>query len=140
MANIALVGCLVYWMKCGRGGGVEKGDIPHYDGNSKGSLGLLAEPFHGAGVGDRAALRDVPWCPGLWVLRIAHVGAGLAVDADGIEGSKDGVDKNGDDGGEGVGDVHDRFDEEDEHGEDGDDDVVVGYTACDVVNLRCTVV
>ena len=75
----------------GKGGGKWRGNAPHDDGNGKGALGLLAETPNGTGVGDGAALRNVPGRAGLRVLRVAHVGAGLAVDADGVEGDEDGV-------------------------------------------------
>lgn len=60
------------------------------------------------------------------MLGVAHVGAGLAVDADGVEGDEEGVHEEGNEGQEDVGDVHGCFDQQDEHGQHGDDDVVVG--------------
>ncbi len=109
--------------------------VPHENSNGKSALSLLAKPSHGTGVGDGAAPRNVPGRTGLGESRVAHVGAGLAVDADGIEGEEEGMHEQGDEGQEDVRDVHCGLDDQDEHGEDGDDDVVV----CDAVTIRCLV-
>lgn len=77
--------------------------------------------FHGRA----AALGDVPGRSGLGVVGVGHVGRGLGVDADGVEGDEGGVDDGGHQGVEDVADVHDGFAEEEEEGEDGDDDVEV---------------
>lgn len=79
--------------------------------------------------GRAAALRDVPRGAGLRVLRVAHVGRGLRVDADGEEDGEDSVHDEAEEGYPDVTDEHDDFADGDEEGEDGDDDVEV----CDAV-------
>lgn len=59
------------------------------------------------------------------MVRVGHVGRGLRVDADGVEGDEGGVDDEGDERVEDVADVHYAFAEQEEEGEDGDDDVEV---------------
>lgn len=76
----------------------QRRNVPQENRHGKGAFGLLAVAADGAGVGDGAALRDVPGRAGLRVLGVAHVGAGLAVDADGVEGDEEGVHEEGDEG------------------------------------------
>ena len=70
-------------------------------------------------------MREVPRGARLGGGGVGHVGGGLGVDADCVEGDEDGVDKGGDQGVEDGADEHYSFDEEEEEGEDGDDDVIV---------------
>jgi len=110
-----------------------RSNVPHENGNGESALGLLAEASDGTGLGDGAALSNVPRWPRLRVFGVAHVGAGLAVDADGVEGDEEGVHEEGNEGQEDVRDVHGCFDQQDEHRKHGDDDVVV----CDAKTIVC---
>lgn len=56
---------------------------------------------------------------------VGHVGPGLRVDADGVEGDEGDVDDEGNERVEDVADVHYAFAEQEEKGKNGDDDVVV---------------
>ena len=70
------------------GDGENTGDVPHNDSDGKCAFCLLAEPSDGAGVGDGAAFRDVPWRASLWVFWVTHVRPRLTVDADSVEGGE----------------------------------------------------
>lgn len=61
------------------------------NGNCEGAFRLLAVAYKRGRYGWPAGLGDVPWRARLWVLGVTHVGGGLGVDADGVEGDEGGM-------------------------------------------------
>ena len=99
--------------------------IPQTHRDSKGPLGLLTIPMHPLTHRRSTALGDIPRRARLRMLRITHIGRGLRVDTDGVQGGEDGVHDEAEERQPAVADEHDDFADGDEHGEDGDDDVEI---------------
>lgn len=99
----------------GEGRRARRTNSPQTNRHRKRPLRLLAIPMHSRAHRRAAALGDVPGRARLRVLWVAHVGRGLRVDADGVEGCEDGVDDEAEERHPAVADEHDDFDDGDEH-------------------------
>lgn len=99
-------------------------NIQQINGSSKSALGDLAVLLGVERPRDRARLGNVPG-HGAGELRVGVIGAGLAVDGDGVENRETQADDQTEDRIEEPHDDHDHLDEQDEEGNDGDGDVEV---------------